>query len=236
MSDILSIEHLDKSFGTTAVLRDFNMALERGKVHGLLGRNGAGKTTLIRIIMGIIPRDRGTLSFQGRAVSYRDAAFKNDIGYVPEDPFFYDDMTIRDLLMLNAGFYARWDQRQADELLERFALRPKMRIGTCSRGMKLKLGLAVAWAAHPELLVLDDPTSGLDVPTRRDFLKDLIRTLAEAGTTILFSTHLVHELERIVESIHILHGGRLALSGDSVDAKRERGAADLEELFLSVVA
>jgi len=236
MGEILRIERLDKSFGRSMVLRNLDLTLEQGKVHGLLGRNGAGKTTLIRIIMGIIPRDEGSLWFNGHAITYRDTAYKNDIGYVPEDPFFYDEMTIGDLLKLNSSFYSRWDARKAEECLDRFALGRKSRIGNCSRGMKLKLGLAVALASNPELLILDDPTSGLDIPTRRDFLRDLIGRLAEEGTTILFSTHLVHELERIVESVHILHGGRLAFSGDYGEAKRARGAADLEDLFLRVVA
>jgi ABC-2 type transport system ATP-binding protein len=123
-------------------------------------------------------------------------------------------MRVGELLGFNSGFYRRWDARRADDLLRRFALDKRARIRTLSRGMKLRLELAVALAASPTLLVLDDPTSGLDVPTRHDFLRDVIRELADSGTTIFFSTHLVHELERIVDHLFILHRGRFILDAE----------------------
>jgi ABC-2 type transport system ATP-binding protein len=120
-------------------------------------------------------------------------------------------MRVGELLDFNAAFYRSWDGRRAAEFLRRFSLDPRARIRTLSRGMKLKLEMAVALASKPELLVLDDPTSGLDVPTRYDFLEGIVRELADAGTTVFFATHLVHELERIVEHVFILDGGRLVV-------------------------
>ena len=214
MTELLRIERLSKSFGRNRVLGDFDLTIEPGRVYGLLGRNGEGKTTLARILMGVIPADGGSVFYKGRRITFRDSAYKREFGDVPEDPFFYDEMSVRGLLDFNARFYPRWDGRRAAADIERFALDPAARIRTLSRGMKLKLGLAVALAAAPEFLILDDPTSGMDVPTRQEFLRDIIRELAASGTTVLFATHLVHELERIVERLAILHGGRLILDED----------------------
>jgi len=147
-------------------------------------------------------------------IEFKHSAYKKEIGYIPEESFFYSWMTIKDLLDLNSSFYPKWNSKKAHEFLERFSLDNKVRIRTLSRGMKLKLGLIVALASEPELLILDDPTSGIDVPTRQDFLKGIIRELSEAGTTILFSTHLIHELEKIVDHLSILHNRHLILDED----------------------
>jgi ABC-2 type transport system ATP-binding protein len=235
MTEILTVGQVHKSFGKNHVLRGLDMTLDQGKVHGLLGKNGEGKTTLIRIIMGIFPADGGSVRFQGRVVRYRDAAYKKDIGYIPEDPFFYEQMTIGELLTFNASFYPAWDGRKAGATLDRFSLNPKTLVRTLSRGQKLKLGFVTALSMNPALLILDDPTSGLDVPTRQDFLKDIIRELAAGGTTILFATHLVHELERIVDRVHILRAGRLIVSEDYERLKAQTGQAGLENIFLSYV-
>ena len=211
MNEQLKIEGLSKSFGRRPVLRSVSLKLEPGKVYGLLGRNGEGKTTLIRIIMGVIPRDRGVVSLKGLPVTFADAAYKKEIGYIPEDAFFYGWMTVGALLDFNARFFPKWDAVRAADDMKRFELDPKAKVRTLSRGQQLKLAFVVALAARPELLLLDDPTSGLDVPTRRDFLREVIRELAAGGTAILFATHLVHELERIVDHLFILHGGRIVL-------------------------
>jgi ABC-2 type transport system ATP-binding protein len=221
MSHVLEVRNLSKSFARKPVFKNLSLTLERGKVTGLLGRNGEGKTTLIRIIMGVIPADRGEIFFDGGIVKFGNAAYKREIGYIPEDPFFYGDMKVADLLDFNASFYPRWDNRRAEDYLRLFALDGGARVRTLSRGMKLKLGFLVALAARPGLLILDDPTSGIDVPTRHDFLKDVIRELADSGTTILFSTHLVHELERIVEHLIILHEGRLIVDQDYESLRRQ---------------
>jgi ABC-2 type transport system ATP-binding protein len=211
MSELLKITGLGKSFGRHLVFSDLNIKLSVGKVYGLLGLNGEGKTTLIRILLGVIPPDGGEIHYREGPVSFRSAAYKEEVGYIPEDSFFFGGMRVGELLDFNAAFYRRWDGRRAEDLLKRFSLDRRAKIKTLSRGTKLKLEMAVALAARPLLLVLDDPTSGLDVPTRHDFLRDIIRELADSGTTVFFSTHLVHELERIVDHLFILHRGRLIL-------------------------
>jgi ABC-2 type transport system ATP-binding protein len=214
MSELLRTANLSKSFGRHLVFSNLNIKLSAGKVYGLLGLNGEGKTTLIRILLGVIPADGGEIRYKDSAVSFRSAAYKEEVGYIPEDSFFFGGMRVGELLNFNAAFYRRWDGRRAEELLKRFSLDRRARIKTLSRGLKLRLGMAVALAARPALLVLDDPTSGLDVLTRHDFLQDIIRELADSGTTVFFSTHLVHELERIVDHLFILHRGRLILDED----------------------
>jgi len=185
--------------------------------------------------MGVIPADGGVITYKGQPIGFGQSVYKREFGYVPEDPFFYEGMTVRDLLDFNARFYPKWDRKRATSDLERFALDPKARVAALSRGQKLKLGLAVALAASPEFLILDDPTSGLDVPTRRDFLRDIIRELASSGTTVLFATHLVHELERIVERLLIIHGGRLMLDED-FDKVKATHQASLEDIFVRLTA
>jgi ABC-2 type transport system ATP-binding protein len=211
MNEILRIRGLSKSFGRKSVFRDLSLSMNAGLVYGFLGKNGEGKTTLVRILMGIIPADGGEVHYKSAPVSLRSSAYKEEFGYIPEDPFFYGAMKVGEFLDFNAAFYRRWDGRRADELLGRFSLDRKLRIRTLSRGMKLKLELVTALAARPAFLILDDPTSGLDVPTRHDFLQSIIRELADSGTTIFFATHLVHELERIVDHLFILDGGRIIL-------------------------
>jgi ABC-2 type transport system ATP-binding protein len=221
MSELLTIRNLSKSFGRKAILKNFDLMLEKGKVYGLLGKNGAGKTTLIRMIMGIIPPDKGDIIYKGHTLKFGDAAYKREIGFIPEDSIFFSWMTIKEILKFNASFYPTWNNAKAEEYLDRLSLDNKVKIKHLSRGMKLKVGLIVALAAEPEFLILDDPTSGLDVPTRQDFLKDIIKKILEGGTTILFSSHLVHELEGIIDKLGILHNGNLIIEDEYTQVKKD---------------
>jgi ABC-2 type transport system ATP-binding protein len=187
------------------------MTMKEGQVYGLLGKNGEGKTTLIRMIMGIIPGDKGKILYKGKEIQFNNPLYKREVGYIPEESVFFGWMTIKELMSFNSSFYPGWNQKKASALLARFDLEEKFKINNLSRGMKLKLGLIVALAAEPELLILDDPTSGMDVPTRHDFLRGIIREILEQGTSILFSSHLVHELEGIIDHLGILHEGQLIL-------------------------
>jgi ABC-2 type transport system ATP-binding protein len=146
-------------------------------------------------------------------------------------------MTIERLLILNSSFYPSWNSKRADEYLKRFSLEKKKKIKNLSRGMKLKLGLVVALASEPEFLILDDPTSGLDVPTRQDFLRDIIGELSEAETTILFSTHLVNEIEGIIDHLNILHQGNLIIDEEYSKLKKaiKRVRMTLEKSLLDKV-
>jgi ABC-2 type transport system ATP-binding protein len=219
MNEFLTIKNLSKSFGRKAILKNFDLTLEKGKVYGLLGKNGAGKTTLIRMIMGIIPPDSGEIIYMGQKLKFGDATYKREIGFIPEDSIFFSWMTIQELLNFNSSFYPKWNKAKADAYVDRLSLEKKVKIRHMSRGMKLKVGLILALAAEPDFLILDDPTSGLDVPTRQDFLKDIIQEILEGGTTILFSSHLVHELERIIDKLGILENGHLIVEDEYTNVK-----------------
>jgi len=237
MKTILKISRLSKKFGRTRVLDGFTMKLEKGKIHGLIGKNGEGKTTLIRIIMGVIPKESGEIIYKGRPVHFRDASYKKEIGCIAEDSIFFDWMNVDQFLAFNSAFYPRWNQSQADDYLKRLSLNPGIRIKTMSRGMKLKLGLVAALASNPKILLLDDPTSGLDVPTRQDFLHHMLEEIKGKGTTILFASHMVHELENIIQRLSILHKGRLILDEDFREIKKSQGKKhSLEEIFLKNVS
>jgi ABC-2 type transport system ATP-binding protein len=219
MDELLTVRNLSKSFGRKTILKNFDLTLEKGKVYGLLGKNGAGKTTLIRMIMGVIPQDSGKIIYKGQTIKFGDAAYKREIGFIPEESMFFSWMTIKELLNFNSSFYPRWNKTRAEEYLDRLSLDKKVKIKHLSRGMKLKVGLIVALAAEPEFLVLDDPTSGLDVPTRQDFLRDIISEILEGGTSILFSSHLVHELEGVIDKLGILHDGHLVIEDEYTNVK-----------------
>jgi ABC-2 type transport system ATP-binding protein len=219
MDELLTVRNLSKSFGRKTILKNFDLTLEKGKVYGLLGKNGAGKTTLIRMIMGVIPQDSGKIIYKGQTIKFGDAAYKREIGFIPEESMFFSWMTIKELLNFNSSFYPRWNKTRAEDYLDRLSLDKKVKIKHLSRGMKLKVGLIVALAAEPEFLVLDDPTSGLDVPTRQDFLRDIISEILEGGTSILFSSHLVHELEGVIDKLGILHDGHLVIEDEYTNVK-----------------
>jgi ABC-2 type transport system ATP-binding protein len=214
MSEILKTKNLSKGFGAKSVFENLNISLEEGEVCGLLGKNGEGKTTLARIIMGVIPADGGAVFYKNRRIGFGESSYKKEIGFIPEESIYFGRMSVKELLDFNGAFYPAWNPVKAEGYLSRFSLDRRTKIKNLSRGMKLKLGLIVALAAEPEVLILDDPTSGLDVPTRHDFLKEIIRDLSESGTTILFCTHLVHEIEGIIDHLAILNQGRLILDED----------------------
>jgi len=220
MDSILELKNISKKYGKKSILNDFSLKLEKGNVYGLLGVNGVGKTTLMRIIMGVIPPDSGEIYYKDTKIGWSDTFYKKEVAYIPEEALFYSGMRVEEFINFNSVFYPRWNHSKAKMLRERFSLPSSFRIRHLSRGMKLKLGLLVALAAEPELLVLDDPTSGLDVPTRQDFLMGIIQEIVDSGSTILFASHMIHELEGIVKTIGILHQGMLYIDDDFEKIKR----------------
>ena len=210
---VIELSEVRKRFGRTVVLDGLGLQVRRGEVFGFLGRNGAGKSTAIRVLMGIVPADAGQVRLFGQPLSSGVVAARRRIGYVAQDQNMYPWMTPRVLGRFVRGFYPRWDETRWRQLNAAFGLPMKRRLGTFSGGMKAKLALALALATRPELLILDEPTAGMDPVARREFL-DLVREqTARDGATTFFSTHLIDEIEAIADRIAIVEGGRTLYQG-----------------------
>jgi len=191
-----------------------------GEVVGLLGRNGAGKTTLIRIAMGIIEAQSGQVRVLGCDPRRDAVAVKQRIGYVSEDQILPSFMTVSQIMDLHAGLFPTWDDGMARSLVDRFQLPPRKKIRDLSKGQARQVALLCAVAHQPELLILDEPAGGLDPSARREFLETSINLLNEAGSTILFSSHYMSDVERMAGRIVMLHHGRVLLDRD-LDSLRE---------------
>jgi ABC-2 type transport system ATP-binding protein len=207
------IEGFTKRFGSRAAVEDLHLEVPRGTIFGLLGRNGAGKTTTLRTLMNLLQPSAGRLSILGLDSVADSLALRRRVGYVPETPSGYPWMTVAEIVRFNAAFFPTWDRQLAADLLRRLELPPDRKLRALSRGMQAKVGLLLALAPRPEVLLLDDPTSGLDAVVRREFLEAVIANVQAEGGTVLFSTHLLHELERVADELAILEHGRLRMRG-----------------------
>lgn len=210
---VLRLDEVQKSFGNLKVLDGLSLEVFPGEVFGFLGRNGAGKSTAIRLLMGITQADAGQISLFGTPLNSDLIRIRQKIGYVAQDQNMYPWMTPRVLSKFVRGFYPTWDESRYQQLLGDFQLPIKRRIGTFSGGMKAKLALTLALASRPQLLILDEPTAGMDPVARREFL-DLVREQTmHDGATTFFSTHLIDEIEAIADRIAIVESGKTVYDG-----------------------
>ena len=214
---VIKVDQLCRKFKRTQALDHVSLQVERGRVYGLLGENGAGKTTLIQHILGRMKPQSGTLQVFGLDPVHQPDQVLAQIGYMSEDRDLPEWMTIGQLINFLKPFYTTWDSQLVDELVGMFELDMTARVSTLSRGQKARAGLLVALAYRPDLLVLDEPSSGLDVMVRKDILAAVIRTVVNEGRTVLFSSHLLDEVERVADDVGILHQGQLVLSGPLPD-------------------
>jgi ABC-2 type transport system ATP-binding protein len=210
-----------KSYGSRAVLDGVDLEVAPGSVVGLLGRNGAGKSTLIRCLLGIQELDAGEATLFGQPTLAIDEATKGRIGYVPQEPDAFSWMRVGAMLDYFAGFYERWDRDQVQGMLDAWSIRRDATIATLSTGERQRLAIVRALAHHPDLLVLDEPVASLDPLGRREFLREIVTRASERGTTVLFSTHITSDLERVAVSVAFLKDGKIVLH-DELDRLRER--------------
>ena len=206
---ILEFSAVSRMFGKTEVLRDINLQITEPCVYGLIGRNGAGKTTLLRMIPCLLHPSRGDVRVFGKDPWDHQEEIKKRMGYLSEEDQWPPTLRARDLLDAYASVLPRWDKKMAGDLIERFGLDPSKRFAVLSKGERRQVGLLCAVCHHPELLVLDEPAGGLDPVVRRRFLQVVIELLAEAGSTVLFSSHQFADVERLAQRVGILHEGRL---------------------------
>ena len=211
MDFALKINSLRKEYpGFT--LRDISFALPRGHIMGLIGPNGAGKTTVIKLILNIVRRTGGEIVIFGLDSLAYEENVKSRIGFVLDETPFYGYLKVSGIASVIAPFYKTWDGAQFERLCREFELPPGKRVNTLSRGMKMKLALAVALSHGAELILLDEPTSGLDPVFRRELLERLSGLIQDGRTSVLFSTHITSDLERVADFITCLRDGDLIFS------------------------
>lgn len=212
---------LSRRFGSTEVLKQVDLQIPRGMVVGLLGTNGCGKSTLIRCLLGLLRVSGGTARLFGEDPWNLSGAAKSRLGYVPQDVKLYPWMTVSQVISYTAAFYPHWDFRFTDHLVIDWGLPRDRRIGPLSPGQVQKLGLILALGHRPELLILDEPVASLDPIARREFLKSLLEVTQDEQHTVLFSTHITSDLERVASHVAILKEGRLTLF-EELDAIKDR--------------
>lgn len=208
--NVISADGLKKSYGDFT-LGPVDLRIEPGYVVAVVGPNSSGKSTLFRMLMGLSQPDAGELSLFGRRYPREEVEIKRRIGYVPEVSTGHDDMSAKDLGEFVSRWYPRWSQRAYDGLLQRFEIPADQRFGKLSKGMQRRLAFALAAAREPELLLLDEPTDGVDPFARRAMLEEISGFLqADSGgeRTVLFATHVMDEVRRIADYVVFLHGGR----------------------------
>jgi len=232
---VIRVTELTRRFGATTALASVSLSLPRGAVYGLVGANGAGKTTLIKHMLGLLRAASGSVRVFGLDPVADPVGVLSRIGYLSEDNDIPGWMRVEELIRYSRAFYPAWDDGYAEELRDGFALDPTARIRTLSKGQRARVGLLIALAHRPELLVLDEPSSGLDPIVRRDILGAVMRTIAAEGRTVLFSSHLLDEVEQVADHVTMISHGRIVLSGPLAAIRAANRGAPLSEIFVAHV-
>lgn len=218
---VITIQQLTKRFGSKSVLQGVDLEIPAGSVVGLVGTNGAGKSTLIKCLLGLLRPTAGTIRLMDEDPWNLSASSKSRLGYVPQLVRLYPWMKVRHVVAYTSAFYDGWDTAWTAMLLERWELPTDHRVGTLSPGQLQKLSLVLALGHRPDLLVLDEPVASLDPVARREFLRSLLEHCQDERHTVLFSTHITSDLERVASHLAILKNGRVALF-DELDSVKDR--------------
>jgi len=219
MNSAVEFQNLSRRIGKKPVLSDVTLRLEPGTVTGLIGENGAGKTTLIKHALGLLVPDAGTVRVFGLDPVREPVPVLARIGYMSEEDTLPGWMRIHQLQRYFQGFYHTWDQAYADQLCLDFKLGPNDRLALLSKGQRARAALMSVLAYRPELLILDEPSSGLDPLVRRDILGAVVRLIAEEGRTVLFSSHLLAEVDRVADQIAMIRDGRILFATEIDELK-----------------
>ena len=216
MTAVLEAEGLSKRYGRRWALSDCTLSVPSGHVVGLVGPNGAGKSTLLNLAVGLLGPTAGTISVLGAPPAI-DSAQLGRVGFVAQDPPTYSGLSVADHLKLGARTNPTWDNDLAARRIERLGLDPKQKAGKLSGGQRAQLSLTLAIAKRPEFLVLDEPVASLDPLARREFLQILMETVAEHQVSVVLSSHLVADIERVCDYLIVLISSRVQLTGEIED-------------------
>lgn len=217
---VVEIRGVTRRFGKVVALDDVTLNVPRGAVFGLVGVNGAGKTTLLKHVLGLLKAQAGRVRVFGLDPVADPVGVLSRMGYLSEERDLPDWMRVDELLRYTRAFYPTWDEKYAGELRTAFEIDPQAKVKNLSRGQRARTALLVALAYRPEILVLDEPSSGLDPIVRRDILAAIIRTISEEGRTVLFSSHLLDEVERVSDHLAIIHRGKIVLRSSVEEIQR----------------
>lgn len=209
MNDAIVTDALTKYYGPRAVVNQVNLRVPTGSVYGLLGRNGAGKSTFIKMLLGLVHPDSGQATLLGDACQALSPSTRARIAYLAEQHPLYRWMTVGQAVRFTRRFYDRWSDELVGGILDHFQLASGAKIRRLSNGQRAQVSLALALGPDPELLILDDPTLGLDTVVRRDFLESMIHLIQASGRTVLFSSHILGDVERVADRIGIMIDGVL---------------------------
>jgi len=230
---VVDVRDLSRSYGHKAALDGMSFRATAGQVYGLVGTNGAGKTTLLKHLLGLLRAKTGSVRVFGLDPVRDPVGVLSRVGYLSEERDLPEWMRIDELMRYTQAYHPNWDASYASELLETFALDPSKKIKELSKGMRAQAGLIAAVAHRPELLILDEPSSGLDAVVRRDILDAIVRAVADDGRTVIFSSHLLDEVERMSDHVTMIQNGRVTLSGvlDDVRGAYKRSRVHFAEHF-----
>jgi ABC-2 type transport system ATP-binding protein len=227
----LAFHNVTRRFGRKVALRELELSIEPGTVLGLIGRNGAGKTTSLRLAHGLLHPDEGRIQVLGLNPVTQGRELRTRVSLLSEESVLYPWMTVGQITDLASALHPRWDPALAAELAEKLQLEPATKIKTLSRGTRAKVALVLALSSRPDVLLLDDPTAGLDPLVRREILQGLLETMSEEGGAVVYASHLVHDIERVADRVAVMDEGRLELEGslESLKARMRRARAVFED-------
>lgn len=218
MYPVIEVKNLSKSFPDFE-LKNIDFSLDKGYIMGLIGPNGSGKTTTLKLILDLLKRDDGAIQIFGLDPIVNPIDVRNRIGIVYDECPFFGNLTLANNAKAVSGFYKNWDQVQFLQYLDKFGLDPKKKLSKLSKGMKTKFSLAVALSHHPELLIMDEPTAGLDPVFRHELLNLLQTIIDDREMSIIFSTHITSDLDKVADFVTFIHDGELIFNQSMSDIK-----------------
>lgn len=235
MGNVIELKNVTKDYGDFK-LDHVSFSVPEGSVCGFIGQNGAGKTTTIRLLLDVIGADEGEIFLFGENIKNDSASLREDIGVVFDEMGFHEFMTGKDINIMMKNIYKNWDEKTFFEYLKRFSLPIRKKCGNFSRGMRMKLQIAVALSHHAKLLVMDEPTSGLDPIVRNEMLQIFREFVVEEDHTILLSSHITGDLEKLADEVVFINGGKIVLSGNKDDILEKHGLLKCKKSELSSIS